>query len=315
MRLFHGMRTLAMLFFPLIAVEMVWAAPPDPKLLSLVPPDTQLVAGASNQTHPGTPESFLLTGRYNLIDRRDFLSLAGVDDAMKISQMIFAAGGSEASTWGEHSILVSGLFNQERIFKAALQNGATVTDFKGIRVLVQQPFARELGTVKEVRWLAVLDSKVALFGTRLSVELELNRYLAGSAADPLLVQRVSRLRADNATWSVLGSFDVDDELEHVFGSLDPVLANLIHDRKSFQFGVHYGKKVELEYDAVVPSAAPTQSISNFSGQSLVAGNDKGSSLLSRQDPAGQHGVVKLTAAQYKAWLDECAQVAVLKSGN
>jgi hypothetical protein len=315
MRLFHGMRTLAMLFFPLIAVEMVWAAPPDAKLLSLVPPGTQLVAGACNERHPGTPQSFLLTGRYNLIDRRDFLSLAGVDDAMKIGQMIFAAGGSDASTWGEHSILVSGLFNQERIFKAALQNGATVTDFKGIRVLVQQPFARELGTVKEVRWLAVMESKVALFGTRLSVELELNRYLAGSAADPLLAQRVSRLRSDNATWSVLGSFDVDDELEHVFGSLDPALANLIHDRKSFQFGVRYGKKVELEYDAVVPSAAPTPSISNFSGQSLVAGNGKGSSLLSRQDPAGQHGVVKLTAAQYKTWLAECAQVAVLKSGN
>ena len=90
---------------------------------------------------------------------------------MKISQTIFAAGGSDATTWGEHSILVSGIFNQERIFKAALQNGATVTDFKGIRVLVQQPFARELGTIKGVRWLAVVESKVALFGTRLSVEL------------------------------------------------------------------------------------------------------------------------------------------------
>ena len=315
MRLFHGMRTLAMLFFPLIAVEMVWAAPPDPKLLSLVPPDTQLVAGACNQTHPGTPESFLLTGRYNLIDRRDFLSLAGVDDAMKISQMIFAAGGSDASTWGEHSILVSGSFNQERIFKAALQNGATVTEFKGIRVLVQQPFERELGTIKEVRWLAVMESKVALFGTRLSVELELNRYLARSAADPLLMQRISRLRADNATWSVLGSFDVDNQVEQVFGSLDPVLANLIHDRKSFQFGVRYGKKVELEYDVVAPSAAPAQPIANFSGQSLVEGNRNGSSLLPRQDPAGVHGVVKLTPAQYKAWLAECAQAAVLKSGN
>ena len=315
MRLFHGMRTLAMLFFPLIAFEMVWAAPPDPKLLSLVPPDTQLLAGACNQTHPGIPESFLLTGRYNLIDRRDFLSLAGVDDSMKIGQMIFAAGGSDARTWGEHSILASGIFNQERIYKSAVQNGATVTEFKGIRVLVQPPFERELGTLKEVRWLAVLESKVALFGTRSSVELELLRYLARSAADPLLMQKVSRLRADNATWSVLGSFDIDNELEQVFGSLDPVLANLIHDRKSFQFGVRYGKKIELEYDVVAPSAAPAQSISNFSGQSLVEGNGNGSSLLSRQDPAGLHGVVKLTTAQYKAWLAQCAQAAVLKSGN
>jgi hypothetical protein len=315
MRRFRGMRTLAMLFFPLIAVEMVSAAPPDAKLLSLVPPGTQLVAGACNQTHPGNSESFLLTGRYNLIDRRDFLSLAGVDDSMKISQMIFAAGGTDASTWAEHSILVSGLFNQERIFKAAVQNGATVTEFKGIRVLVQHPFERELGTFKDVRWLAVIESKMALFGTSSSVQQELDRYVARSEVDPLLMQKVSRLRSDSATWSVLGTFDVDDALEQVFASLDPVLANLIHDRKSFQFGVHYGKKVELEYDVILPSAAPPPSISNFSGQSLVAGNSNGSSLLPRQDPAGVHRVVKITIAQYKAWLLECAQAAVLKSGN
>jgi hypothetical protein len=166
-----------------------------------------------------------------------------------------------------------------------------------------------------VRWLAVMDSNVALFGTRTSVEDELERYLAQSATDPLLMLKVSRLHNDNATWSVLGAFDVDNQLEQVFASLDPVLANLIHDRKSFQFGVHYGKKVELEYDVILPSAAPPPSISNFSGQSLVAGNSNGSSLLPRQDPAGVHRVVKITIAQYKAWLLECAQAAVLKSGN
>ena len=315
MRLFHGMKSFAILFFPLIAVEMVLAAPPDAKLLSLVPPGTQLVAGASNHAHPGAPESFLLTGRYNLIDRRDFLSLTGVDDSMRMGQMIFAAGGGDPTRWAEHSILVSGHFDQERIFKAAVQNGAKVTEFKGVRVLVQPPFARELDTIKDVRWLAVMDSSVALFGTRTSVEDELERYLARSEADPLLMLKVSRLRPDNATWSVLGTFDVDNQLEQVFTSLDPVLANLIHDRKSFQFGVRYGKKVELEYDAVVPSAAPAQSISNFPGQSLVAGNGNGSSLLPRQNPAGVHGVVKITVAQYKAWLAECAQAAVLKSGN
>jgi hypothetical protein len=302
MRLFNGIRTLAMLFFPLIAVEMASAAPPDVKLLSLVPPGTQLVAGASNQRHSGVPESFILTGRYNLIDRRDFLSLAGVDDSMRIGQMVFAAGGSDPRRWGEHSILVSGIFNQERIFKAAVQNGATVTEFKGVRVLVQQPFARELDTIKDVRWLAVLDSKVALFGTSMSVEDELGRYLDRSETDPSLAQKVSRLRADNATWSVLGAFDVDVELEHVFSSLDPVLANLIHDRKSFQFGVRYGRKVELEYDAIAPTNAPAQPISNFSGQSL----------LPRQDPAGVHGVLKFNPAQYKAWLEECSRAAILK---
>jgi hypothetical protein len=47
MKRFHGNRTFALLLFSLIAVEMLSAAPPDPKLLSLVPPGTQLVAGCS----------------------------------------------------------------------------------------------------------------------------------------------------------------------------------------------------------------------------------------------------------------------------
>jgi hypothetical protein len=319
MKRFHGIRTLAMLVFPLIAVDMVSAAPADHKLLSLVPPGTQLLAGVCSRTPAGRPDGFLVAARKNLIDRRDFTSLAGVDDSMVIRQMIFAAGGSDPSTWEEHSILVSGRFDQARIFKAAVSNGATVTEFKGFRVLVQQPFERELGSFKDVRWLAVIDSRVALFGTRFSVQQELDRYLDRSAVDPLLMQKVSRLRPDDATWSVLGRFDVDDELERAFGSLDPVLANLLHDRNSFQFGVRYRRKVEVEYEVTVPSGAPAQLISNFSTRSLVPVNSNGSSLLPRQglaaDRASVHGVVKVTTTRYAAWLAECAQAAVISRGN
>ena len=171
---------------------------------------------------------------------------------------------------------------------------------------MQPPFTCELDTIKDVRWLAVMDSKVALFGTRTSVEDELERYLVQSDAEPLLMLKVSRLHNDNVTWSVLGTFEVDNQLEQVFASLDPVLASLIHDRKSFQFGVRYSKKVELEYDAIVPSASPAQSISNFSGQSLVAGNGNGSSYTS-PEPRWGAWRSQVSIAEYKAWLAECAQ--------
>jgi len=310
MKRFYGIRTFAMLLFPLIAVEMVSAAPVDPKLLSLVPPGTQLVAGVSYQTPTGHLESLLVMGPDNLLDRCDLISLAGVDDSKVIRQMIFADGGSAPSTLGEHSILVSGRFDQTRIFKAAVSNGATVTEFRGFRVLVQQPFERELGTFKDVRWLVVIDSKMALFGTRFSVQQELDRYLDGSVVDPLLMQKVSRLRSDNATWSVLGVFNADDELEQAFGSLDAALANLIHDRKPFQFGIRYGRKVEVEYEVTVPSGAFAQSISDFSTQSLVAPR-----LDPTADRAPVHRVVKVTTKQYETWLNECARTAAFKGGN
>jgi hypothetical protein len=308
MKRFHGNRTLAMLFLLVISVETLLAAPPDLALLSLVPPGAQVVAGITNRPSPGKPGSFLLMTRNNVIDRSDFISLAGVDDSMIIHQMIFAAGGSDTSKWGEHSLLINGHFDQARIFKAAVDNGATVTEFRGFRVLVQHPFERELATFKDVRWLAVIDSNVALFGTRFSVQQELDRHLAGTAVDPSLMQRLARLRSDDATWSVLGMFTFDDEIAHALGSLDPVLANLVHAGTSFLFGVRYGKKIEVEYEGTVPSSEPLHTFANSSMESLVAGNLKGSSLLPYPDLTGERasvrGVIKVAMDRYVAWLAE-----------
>jgi hypothetical protein len=132
---------------------------------------------------------------------------------------------------------MSGHFDQTRIFKAALENGASVSEFSGIRVLVQRPLARELGTFKDVRWLALIDSTVALFGTISSVQQELSRHLAGSAVDPSLMQKLTRLRRDDATWSILGTVKHNDQVKRALSSLDPTLANLVHDGDSVQFGV------------------------------------------------------------------------------
>jgi hypothetical protein len=316
MKLFHGNRTLAMMFFPLISVEMLLAAPPDLTLLSLVPPGAQIVAGITNRPSPGKPGSFLLMTRNSVIDHRDFISLAGVDNSMIIRQMIFASGGSDTSKFGEHSLLISGHFDQARIFKAAVENGATVTEFRGFRVLVQHPFERELGTFKDVRWLAVIDSNVALFGTRSSVQQELDRHLSGSAVDLSLMQKLDRLRRDDATWSVLGMFKFDDEIEHALGSLDPILATLVHAGTSFLFGVRYGRKIEVEYEGTVPSSESPHTYANSSMESLVAGNLKGSSLLPHPDLTGERasvrGVVKVAIDRYAAWLAEVDRTGLIR---
>ena len=142
MKRFHANRTLAMLLFSLISVAMTWASP-DPKLLSLVPPGTQIVAGVSNPMLHGRTDGFLLMSDEDVVDHRDFISLTGVDDSLIIDQMLFVAGASDTSKLGEHSLLMSGHFDQTRIFKAAVENGARVSEFRGIRVLVQPPLARE----------------------------------------------------------------------------------------------------------------------------------------------------------------------------
>jgi len=313
MKRFHANRTLAMLLFSLISVAMTWASP-DPKLLSLVPPGTQIVAGVSNPMLHGRTDGFLLMSDEDVVDHRDFISLTGVDDSLIIDQMLFVAGGGDTSESREHGLLMCGHFDQARIFKAALENGAGVSEFRGIRVLVQRPLGRELGTFKGVRWLALIDSTLALFGTISSVQQELDRHLAGSAVDPALMQKLARLRPDDATWSVLGAVQPNDQVKHVLGSLDPTLSNLVQDGDSVQFGVRYGKQVEVEYEITSPSSASAQANLNSLTHSPIGGNLKGSLLLPHQDMTGDsasvRGVVNVAMTRYKAWLVEVAQPAV-----
>ena len=314
MKQFHRNSALAILVFPFISTEMLLAAPPDPKLLALVPPGSQIVAGISEPTRRGQPDSFLLMNQNNVIDRRDFNSLAGVDDSKQMRQIIFASRGGNESKSREHTLLMSGHFDQARIFKAAIENGASVSEYKGFQVLVQQPFARELGTFKDVRWLAVIDSRVALFGTISSVQQELDRYFAGSGVDPALMQRLAHLRRDTAAWSVLEMSQFTVAIEGALGSLDPVLASPVRYGDSFQFGIRYRRKVEVEYAITEPSSAFTQAIADSAMQSLVSQNSNGFSLLSRPEQTGDrasvHGVVKVAKSRYTAWLSSFSGGAV-----
>ena len=318
MKRFHANRTLAMVLFLLVPAAMTWASP-DPRLLSLVPPGTQIVAGVSNPMLHGRTGGFLLMSNEDVVDHHDFISIVGVDDSLIIDQMLFVAGGSDTSKSGEHGLLMSGHFDQQRIFKAALENGASVSEFRGIRVLVQRPLGREIGTFKDVRWLALIDSTVALFGTISSVQQELDRHLAGSAVDPSLMQKLARLRRDDATWSVLGAVKPNDQIKHVLGSLDPTLSNLVQDGDSVQFGVRYGKKVEVEYEITSPSSASAQANANSLTHSPIGGNRKGSYLLPHQDLTGDsafvRGVVKVAMTRYEAWLVEVAQPAISDQGQ
>jgi hypothetical protein len=111
-------------------------------------------------------------------------------------------------------------------------------------------------------------------------------------------------------------FRFDDEIEHALGSLDPVLANLVHAGTSFLFGVRYGRKIEVEYEGTVPSSESPHTFANSSMESLVAGNLKGSSLLPHPDltaeRASVRGVIKVAMDRYAAWLAEVDRTGLVR---
>jgi hypothetical protein len=301
MRQLHLSNALLIALFPFLAVTITSAVTPDPGLLSLVPPGAQMIAGMSAPSVPNHPASYLLVTPNNTADFLDFISLSGVDDSRIYHQIILVAAADERGILAEHSLLASGHFDQARIFKAAVQNGASLSEFKGIPVLVLQPLERNRGISNEVRWLAVIESNVAVFGTIASVQQELDRHLDHSVVDLSLRQRLARLRRDDETWCVLAAFVHNYETRRALGSLDARLADPAHDGDAYQFGIHYGRRVEFEYEITAASSASAQAIANSLPQPL-AGPANGSSLLANGNTV--RGVVKVSMTRYNEWLAE-----------
>ena len=273
----------------------------DPKLLSLVPPGARVVAGMDRPGPKGQPGSFVLMPHKNIVDLRDFFSLTGVDSTRAVGHAVFVANDDE--TLNERSLLMSGHFDQAAIYRSAVEGGARIIQYRGIAVLVIEAFARERGEMEDDRWLAVLDSDVLLFGSVIAVREELDRYLAHSKPDPLLVHKLARLRCDDETWTVLSRTALTPEIRKALVTLDPKLADLAANADGFQFGIRYGRQVEFEYEASADSStvpqSPTQSI-------FVPGQE--AALLPSVNMIGDGGaarrVVKIPRAKFRAWLEE-----------
>jgi hypothetical protein len=256
----HEHKRILILFIPFILVGIAAAASPDPRLLSLVPPGAAVVAGISASSIQGHPDNFVLVTHNNSVDLEDFFALTGADNKRIIHQIVFVAVANNAGRLDEHSLLVSGRFDQPHVFKSAADGGAALTNYRRIPVLEIQPLARERGAFREVRWLAVLDSSVVVFGSVASTQLELDRYLAHSQTDESLLRRLARLRRKDQTWSILSAsvrtlsiFDRDLEIQDVLADLNPKLAEIAQSGNDFEFGLYYGRRVEFEYEVTFAS--------------------------------------------------------------
>lgn len=310
----HAILRCALLLSPILCVAIATATPFDARLLSLVPRDPQLTAGIGRS---GSEGNFLLMTGNNDVDFHDFLALSGVDDTRVIQQVILVASTNSAGG-AEHSLLAGGHFDQAHIFTAAVQNGAVVSVYSGIKLLVVQPFARERAVFKDLRWLAILGSSIALFGTAANVEEEIDRYAAHDAPDPWLIQRLARLHSDDTTWSIVRNFVRNGDVQRALGMLDTTLASLTEDGDAFQFGIHFGKRVRFEYEISRASGGSLKPISASLVRSLAGQAMKDSSFipasLSTSNGLSESGVLEVSRARYETWIGEVSARSLTTRG-
>jgi hypothetical protein len=296
----------------LIFAQSVFALSTDPQLLQLVPPQSRLVAGMSSSAAQGTTGSFLLITHENRTDLDDFYALTGGDASRRLQSLLFvtAAGGGTGAN--EHSLLVSGEFNRDSIFRSGVA-GVTRETYRGVPVLVVPPFEREREAFHEIRWLAVVDARIAIFGSLGSVQRELDRWIERSVPNPMLIGSLQRIKGHDDSWCVLLANDREHVAETVLGKLDPKLGEVAHDAGLLGFGMRFGRKIEI---AVATEPFPAR---NWNAPNDLPGAQSSVAMhfisASPGEGTGSRAVVKVSRQRYEEWISEFEHRDPLPAGE
>ena len=105
----------------LVVLESIAAhgLPADLPMLSLVPPRTQVIVGVGPAEKSHRQGHFVLFTVANTIDYEDFMSLAAADPTLQIDELIFTAAAGPNPASAEHSVIVSGRLQRNRIYRAS----------------------------------------------------------------------------------------------------------------------------------------------------------------------------------------------------
>ncbi len=222
-----------------------FASPVNFKLLPLVPAGAQIVAGFQDLHGPVATGRVLLTTHNNRLDLDDWIALTGVDTSKIFDEVIEVAMSSDAAELREHLLLVAGHFDRARIFQAAEQNGAAHVSYGGETALLIAPYTRERGDMMDTRWLIILDDQTGIFGTPAMVQLALQRYDSHYLPDPVLAERLARLRPDVTSWNVLLP---PSKSKKEMGFVQPhgAWSQLLDDADLVIVGTHFGSKIRMD---------------------------------------------------------------------
>ncbi|QNI32720.1 hypothetical protein H7849_01510 [Alloacidobacterium dinghuense] len=224
-----------------------FASPLDSNLLPLVPAGAQIVAGIEDPHNPGSKGRLLLVTHNNNLDFYDWVSLVGVDAHREVDEVIEVAASSSREELTEHLLLVAGRFDREYIFRAAARNGLATSEYEGEKVLLVKPFAREQQEMLDTRWMAILNDRIAIFGTPWLVKKALERNAAHASADTLLLNRLAQLPPDVNSWNVLVMSSPMLARHIAAEQLHAPWAHILDGANDLTVGIHYGPKARVDF--------------------------------------------------------------------
>jgi hypothetical protein len=192
----------------------------DIRMLSLAPQGSEIIVGISPGPRTHAAREFVLFTFASRIDYEDFVALAAADPALRIDRLMFTAAAGASKESAEHSVIVSGHFDADRIHRSLSVNALGTLEYRGVPASVVRPLERERSYFWQERILAIVGTDLAIFGTPNSVREEIDRLLDGAVADSLIARRLRELRHKNDSWYLVRSAVQRAEFAKLFRSLN-----------------------------------------------------------------------------------------------
>jgi TonB family protein len=164
----------------------------DPGLLSLAPPDSQVMAGVNFEQVRLSPlgqDSLAQTGQLPDASMEKLLEAAGFDPRRDLRELLVSASGQPNG--GSAIFLVRGAFDVPKILEAAGSGGATIETYKGVSIIGNQQGA-----------MAFPDSTLAIAGDVAGVRAAIDRKSAPTVIGAALAAQVNELSSTEDAWFI-----------------------------------------------------------------------------------------------------------------
>jgi hypothetical protein len=185
------MRQTAFLLPVLLGASLLQAA--DPQLLSLVPPNSKVIAGVNLDQARSSPLGQFLTSMLPTDQGfQQFVAATGFDPRRDLHEILVAATGPEKTAG--HLILARGTFDVNRMLALVPQDNPLIRQtYNGTLIFSHS---------KDEMSFAFPDANTAVAGDLASVKASIDRRGQSAGIDPLLAARIAVLSSTLDAWAI-----------------------------------------------------------------------------------------------------------------
>ena len=247
------MRRLLLFLFASAFFTTLAVAATDAKLVSMLDPQTRVIAGLNATAVKASPFGQYLLSQSAKADLSNFVASTGFNPRTNLQQVLFGATGDANNS--QRILLVKGTFVPAQVLAFAAKKGATASSYHGITVAEFPAFQGKNGKPHGARWLAFLSSTRAAFGSPELVQHAIDRYVDNTAADAGVASRIAAAAGNYDAWyvSTVPGPEIALSLPQSSNQLSGLAATALQSVQSEMAGVKFIQGASVQGQAVTAS--------------------------------------------------------------